>query len=148
MGILNRGVPGADTVGTAEVLDDSLEVIDLKTTALSTIRAHSHGVLTGIGEDDHHPKVLNKISGGTAAVGNNSDTVLATFVVTNGQAPIFGVSVAEDVVLTFRNVDSIPGNGDASVWIEKTAVANQYNLHLHHREGAGRNFDWEVWEGS
>jgi len=88
---------------------------------------------------------------GSTTVSSDSETVLATFLVTDGWVPAAFVSITDDVVFGIYqgNTANAPATDDNAIYmLKKTATANQYTLNIRQQDSGSsdRDFDWGVRE--
>ncbi len=86
------------------------------------------------------------VAQGPSVVANETDTVLATFTLTDGQSVVVSMAArgtAAGIIITGDTASPI-STGVAHWSLRKTTTAGQHELRLRHDFGVSTTFDWKV----
>ena len=123
--------------------DQRLELSGLKTG--HTVYDATEGVSCVWNGTGWHGVGQAPISAGTTEVTNDTDTLLATFVIPDGKLPLVSISIEEDVACTICHDHLVTVATNHAHWVlKKTITTDEYELRMKQNTGSTATFRWAV----
>lgn len=102
------------------------------------------------GSTSWHAVSMVLVAEGSTAVVDDTDTTVHTFTIADIETTLASVNLTEDVVVEIfpGSTASALSSGTASYSLKKTATADQYELHIRHKDSgaANRTFKWKIYK--